>query len=306
MRFIEKAIIASVIAVPIFFFIYLTINNQIFGVDSWYWLKFGFQSIKLDNILMVGMWFFPLMLFTLFPNSKRSGLLIGAFFLLNLFSLRFLEVELDDYVMYFGSFLAIFWLKIKFPEKNFHKIFAVCVVAGYILYHSIFLSFGSYSSTIYIENLKNPANLFIILFTLYLLANNKKWKWFIFLAIYTILLPTGKMLSNPLPILVFALYLDFLTDKEFRFDKYDKYILIFFLVSFLVWYIRYPIKTVSDNNYAFKTFCNPETKICNNTDIEYWDYGHYFAWLGYKSSNQLNYGEMCCEGAECLNQTAVH
>lgn len=241
------------------------------------------------------------MLFTLFPNPKRSGWLIGALFLLNTFSLRFLEVELDDYLMYCFCFLISFWLKSKFPERNFHKIFALSVVIAYVSYH-IIPNFSEYISPAnarnpFTENARNPLSIFMILPTLYLLFKNRKWGWLGFMILFYLVLMSGKMLSNPIPILAFALYLDFLTDREFKYRRSD---LTFFFIIFLIWHLAIPIQEVRNNNLAFEKYCNAEEKVCYNNETGSYHYGHYFAWLGYKSANPSNYGMFCCQGAECI------
>jgi hypothetical protein len=301
LNLLEKLIIGFVITVPIFWFIYFSSNSMIYGTDSFYWLLFGFKQPIISNLAMVMMWYSIFFLFYFAKSdyildANRNPYLIASFFLLNFFSLRFLEVEMDDFLVYLFSFLAIAWLKNNFPYKKYHIFLAIGIVLLYTLEH-----FGAiFQFSVFLENMRNPLVVYLLLPALYLFIRNRKWKELAFTILFMLVAMTGKLVSNILPVFIFAVYLDFLTDKKF---EYSQRVMRIMLILFVVAFTLIPSLTVFNNNQAFKDYCNSTTMICNNTNVSSWHYGHYFAWKGYISDNPSNYGFRCCVGSGCLNST---
>jgi len=292
---IEKILTFSIIFIPSFWFAYLTLNNQVYGVDAWYWLKWGFKKPALANLVSFLFWLSIIFLFTFVKGKKRSPYFIASLFLLNFFSVRFLEVELDDYLMYLLAFSAMVFLK----NYNLHMLAGSAMMAFYIYLHCQSLPCPMMGElTVYTELRKSPVVFLLFIPTAYLLIVNKKIGPLIFLAVISTIFMSGKF-SNALPLVVFPIYLDFLTDEEFKFsEKFLLYLLILSLSAFLI----LPIIQVNENNRAFEKYCDPETKICNNTEAGSWHFGHYFAWKGYISNNPSHYGVCTCVANRCLTR----
>lgn len=294
----EKFLFFSIVGIILFWFFYFSLNNQIFGADAWYWLKFGFKEPILANIVMVLMCFFIFFIFTQAKVKKQNPYFIASLFFLNLFSMRFMEVELDDYLFYVFAFSLVLYLKNLFPEKPYHKILALGIVAFYLLVHAgIYSPYHLITSGFETELKRNPITFLYLIPTFYLLAENRK-KDFIVLLIYCLIFMSGKFVTNPIPVYVLSIYLDFLGSENFKYRK--SVVLLIFMFSLGV-FLSIPIYTVQSNLRAFELYCDKQTKICNNTEEDVWFYGHYFAWLGYISNNPSYFGVHCCSGRECLN-----
>ncbi len=292
----EKFLTISILGIIVFWFVYFSAYNQIFGADAWYWLKFGFKKPILANIVMVLMCLYIFLCFTQVKGKKQNPYFIASLFFLNLFSIRFMEVELDDYIFYFLAFFLILWVKNQ-TKKPYHKILAIGIVAFYLivhmhLYNPFSLVLGGFET----EITRNPIVFLYLIPTFYLLLENRKKKDLIFLLLYCLIFMQGKWVTNPLPVYAFSVYLDFLTGNF----KYRRSIIFLIFMFSLGVFISIPIYTVHANLRAFELYCNPETKICNNTEESAWFYGHYFAYLGYISNNPSYFGVNCCSGRECL------
>ena len=299
----EEFLTFSIVGIIAFWFVYLSAYNQVFGADAWYWLKFGFKKPLYANLVMVLMCFFIFFLFTQAKGKKQNPYFIASLFFLNLFSIRFMEVELDDYLFYVFSLSLVLWLKNLFPKKPYHKLLAIGIVAFYLgihanLYNPSSLVLSGFET----EVRRNPIVFLYLIPTFYLLAENRKHKDLIFLLLYCLIFMKGKWVTNPIPVYAFALYLDFLTGDF----KYRRSIVFSIFMFSLGVFLSMPIYSVQANLRAFELYCNPETKICNNTEEEAWFYGHYFAYLGYVSNNPSYFGVHCCSGRECLNFTGEY
>jgi len=214
---------------------------------------------------------------------------------MNLFSIRFLEPELDDYIMYAFTFPVLVFLK----KRGINPIlFAFPLVIFYAIFHgSLGIGLMGFGEHYYLEISRTPTVYFYILPALYLLYTNKRFLELILLLILSTIWMTPKYVTNALPILVFASYLNL---KDIKFNEG---IIGTFLGLFLFAMIIFPIIEVNDKIEAFKKFCNPKEKICYNYNPGSWHYGHYFAWLGYITVNPSHYGLCCCTGMKCLNKT---
>jgi hypothetical protein len=285
--------------VPFFFFFYLTVNNQIYGIDSWYWLSFGFFKPAYANLISLFMWLSIFFFFSFVKDRKQSAFLIASLYLLNFFSLRFLEPELDDYLMYFASFSILVFLK----NTNIidHRLFALAIVMFYSFAHGNFLGLIG-QNTYYTELAINPLVYLLYVPAIILLHDNKMNKILFAILLLSTIYMSVKFVSNALPILIFSAYLDLLSVEKLVIRRN---ILNYVLIITFIIFILQPIVTVNANTSAFLKYCDKNSKICNNDDIDGMMYGHYFAWLGYIANNTSHYGVCKCIANGCLNKTIV-
>ena len=286
----DEKILTAIFALSIgfFYFFYLTENNQVFGIDAWYWLKFGLKKPVYQNLISLAFWLSVFFLFY-FLESKEKPYFIASIFLLMPFNIGFLEVELDDYVFTILSFILIIVSK----KLGFNpRILAFVIVLFYLSFYSFFL----FGDNVHKEIVWNPLNLVFVFPLLVILFQNKKYKDLALILVLSILFCFGKFVRSALPIYTFAVFLDFL--NEFHIGKTA---LSFLLVFSLIIYYVSAINMVEANKIAFEKYCNKETKICNNWEEPH--YGHYFAYLGYVSNNSYEFGVCTCVSQECLNRT---
>lgn len=277
----EKISIISAVSIGLFYFLYFTANNQVFGIDAWYWLKFGFQKPLYHNLIMLLMWISIFMFFKL--SGRKNPYFYASLFLLVPFNLRLLEVELDDYLYYLFSFLLISFTKFK-------RLVTISIMVFYLAVHYFFL----FSDFVHTEITWNPLVLSLAIPFFIILLENKKYKSFLLVFFISLLFSFGKFVGSVLPIYAFAFFL--LNDV-----KISRQTFMFLIVFSLVIYFVSAINMVEANKKAFEKYCNAETKICNNYEEPH--YGHYFAYLGYISNNSYEFGVCTCVGQECLNRT---
>jgi hypothetical protein len=261
--------------VPFIFFAILTLNNKVFGSDAWYWLQAQSFPAKpvFFNIISVAMWFYVIFLFSFAENKKQNWIFIACLFLLNLFSLRFLEVEFDDFIFYNFSFVFILIAK----RYDVHKLLSLLIISVWIILHiSVF-----YLPTNYSELILTPVAIIFIMPTIFLLLLNRKWKDLAILIVLAIVFMSGKFVSNYLPLFVFAVYLDFLTKNDF---KHIMGLSLLFLVMFYMVFTVVLTQNIDKYQKAL-SFCDISNKTCDDkNDLAN---AHFFAWLGYKSQTQI-------------------
>ena len=289
---LEGIIVLSPIILPLFFVSYFMYHDQVYGVDSWYWLKVTHLEPFHFYTLSILMWFSVYMYFMLSEGKLTSKILIASLFLINLFSLRFLEVEFDDYVFYLLSFTIILFCD-KFFGSKFRKVFSILIVLFYVTVHKTAFFFGSN----YIAELwRTPITFAYILPSIFLLFENRMYKEMVTLLLLVFIFMTPKFVTNALPVLIFSFFLD-LVKKDI---KINYWVYLPFTLIFIISMIYIPIVTVRNNNLAFEKYCDKETMICNNIEEGSWHYGHYFTYLGYYSNNPDHWGVCMCKGEECL------
>ncbi len=288
-----------IIALPIAIGIYLTLNSQILGVDSWYWLKMTELKPMHFNGGMVLFWLSIFLLFYLAKPNLKNPFLIASFFLVNPFSIRFMMVELDDYLIFLISFIflsAIASLSVKKQIKfNLMRLFSIAILLIYLYQHNFWLS----ADSLITETARNPILIVYLAPSLYLMFYNSYFIDLIITLAFYSFFPIGKFLTNALPIYIFAVHLMFLQDKKF---KYSKKIMAIFLVLFVGFSWSATVDTIIENQAAFESYCDQQTKICWNTDPDSWKFGHYFAYKGYISANPKFWGVCRCKGIECLKK----
>lgn len=278
----QKLCVVFSVSIGLFYFFYLTLNNQVFGIDAWYWLKFGFQKPLYQNIVMLIMWISVFLFFKL--SGKENPYFFASLFLLMPFNIRLLEVELDDYIFTLFSFLILA------SVKKFRKYIAFLIILFYLAVYSFFI----YSDKVHLEITWNLSVISLVIPFFLMLAENKNWKDLFVALILCVIFSYGKFVGSAFPVYAFAVFLEM---KEISMKKTLPFILIFSLVIYFVSVIN----LVEANKIAFEKYCNRETKICNNYEEPH--YGHYFAWLGYISNNTYEFGVCTCVGDRCLNKT---
>jgi len=161
-----------IIALPIAIGIYLTLNSQILGVDSWYWLKMTELKPMHFNGGMVLFWLSIFLLFYLAKPNLKNPFLIASFFLVNPFSIRFMMVELDDYLIFLISFIflsAIASLSVKKQIKfNLMRLFSIAILLIYLYQHNFWLS----ADSLITETARNPILIVYLAPSLYLMFYN--------------------------------------------------------------------------------------------------------------------------------------
>lgn len=303
---LEKWIAAVVLGFGILVCAVLTISDQIYGIDAWYHIVWEFQSIPITNLVMLGMWLSVFLLFSLVKDKQRSPYFIAALFLLNLTSLRFLEVELDDYIMtFFGMLFMVHFKNNPIGPLN-HKTFAMILVAAYMVFYGFFNG-GTIGALIagktigHLEQSFNPFTLSYLLPTIYLLAANKMKAEYMGLVVIVLLFAIPKFVLTGLVFYIFALHLDLISKKD---SRYNKKIIALLTIVFLGIMAFSVVSGIDRNNEAFEKYCNKETRICTTQDGSH-HFGHYFAWKGYVTDNPYEYGFCHCQGDRCLKGQLV-
>lgn len=261
----EQKIYSILIVNSIAITIFLTLTNQIYGVDSWYWAKKLNFSVTTVNFLALIFYIIVGELVTL--NSEKK--ILSVIFLCSLFSLRFLEFEADDYLMYFFLFTST----VVFEKIS--PLFSMGVF--YYLYKTKPKMFFS-QSTFFIEGNPNMFSFFMLVPSLYILLKNRKYVESFFVMVISALFPTPKFIASGIPLFIFPIFYS-MRKEEIR---YSKTIVIIFLLIYIFLSWRYVSDLCFKNIEAFNRLCNKETKMCNNTEVNDWTYGHYFAYLGYE------------------------
>jgi hypothetical protein len=300
---LEKVVIIAVLSIPFFWFAFLTANNQIFGVDSWYWLSVGFHSTMYANFVSVLFWLSIFFLFSLVTVKKQNPYFLAGLFLLNPFALHFLEVELDDYLILLFGYIFILYFH-NHPVGKWHiggRVIALFVMLVYFLSHFGGSLLGLQGVTYASEEQRNLLILALIFPTVYVMGNNKDWSNLAVTMVLFALFLTGKFVVSGLSYFIFAVFLSYVSKEDFELGN-PKIIIYILFFSIIVFYMV-PFTSVEGNNMAFQMFCNPETRICNNT--AYPSYGHYFAWRGYVSNVSSNFGVCHCEGDQCIGQNVT-
>ena len=266
---------------------YLIYHDQVFGVDAWYWLKFAHVTPIYFNV--ASMLMISIITLCFYKHDRKNWKILTLFFLTNMFIIRFLEVEPDDFVMY----LIFFFITYLLGRNN--KYFLI-VPLSFVLFYGISKNlFFNYRFSTHLDPSFNLNSYLLILPSLYIMLENKKKLFFSLLMVLLIASFNTKFVSNALPILVFYMFLNM--GKKI---KYHKGILLFLLTFSSLMTVGYVVKMVNDNINAFEKFCDVETKVCNNSDVDVRYFGHYFAYLGYRSNNPDEFGYFCCRGRECL------
>ena len=266
----EKIITYDVFLFGILFTLMFSLFGQLHGADSWYWLSAVNYKISLVNFFAFFMWIGIFILFT-FVKDARNPYFIAALFLLNPLSIKLLEVEIDDYLIILLSFLVILYFKNKPYRFITHKRVAALMTLTYLFVHDwygglIFVQLTMDGQRMVTENIITFYSLFSIVPVIYLLMANRQKNDFHFILAYFILFATPKFINTGLIFFIFALYLDFATNKEF---KYDKKILWVFLAVLIILGFRVGIEEIIINHNAIEHLCSVGRECFDNQKYEY-------------------------------------
>lgn len=276
-----------IFSIPFAFFLILTPFNLIFGSDSWYWLNVSeFPLPIFFNLLAILFWFSIIFLFS-FVKGK-NWLFIACLFLLNCFSLHFLEVEWKDYIMYWISFISIVFIKNKseiyWKNNLLTRFFAIVLIVIIVLLHMViryepFTIFAGKFNSPYLELQISPATIFLAFPSIFLFIFNRKWHDLMVLVVFWLIFMSGKFMIDYISIYLFACYLDFIGKKVF----FPKEIIILLMIFLLIY--SYSSIYFSFSHYLWATSSLCENGICNDkTDISL---VHYFCFLGLKSQSMV-------------------
>lgn len=281
-------------SLPVIVGFYMISNHQVYGVDSWYWLKVSHIPLILFNLFPIGMCVLIIAVFYKADGDFYTKLILATIFLSNIFIGRFLEFELDDFLMYAILFpiLAI--------KPKIGAYLGVGVVIAYLIVHGFAYPFFITGGRIAEATANYPFTILAFLPSIFLFALNDKWKYLAILSIFILLIPQPKI-TNPLPLFLLPAYISMIQNTEKKI-KFPKYLMMAFCMITFIMVISEAVRQVNANTEAFDRLCDVETKICYNYNYVDWGFGHYFAYLGYKNY-ATNFGVCQCTGIECFNET---
>jgi hypothetical protein len=230
-----------VFLVPIIHFIALTTNNTILGADARYLngLFNIYHAPWVGNAFAVAIWFAIFLSFSLVRDIKQDAPLIGALFMANWFNLRLLMPDPDNWIYLLAGTILILHFK-NFPLKIYTrngKDYGITNIEIGILSMLAYFFYRGFTMIGNVSDLTPTLTAFLMFVpTYYLLYRNRRFGILALLLVATASLPTGKFVSNAMPLMIYAIYLDFVSAKEFNAcekDKIMRYILIYSFIIFM-------------------------------------------------------------------------
>lgn len=294
---------------PLIFFVYLSVKGQTYGVDSWYHITKVFQTPLAANAYAYFTYILIFGLFLIIPKRKHNALFIGSLFMLNIWHHRFLEPEVTDYIFIYPSLISISVAAIlhdRIPEKirpyfNY-KTIALAGVMGYMILRGWMPLHPYLITDPHPENIVQFSVLFGLLPIISLLAWNRRWPDLAIVTGLFLMWPSAKFVLSALYFYGFAVHIDLMRRSDFRYPKHLVTALMIFFVSYIS-ILAY--QTPLENQQMFEDHCDPETFTCSGLDPDEYHYGHYFAHLGYRTDNPLEFGVCECQGTQCMNGTII-
>lgn len=241
---------------------YLTIiENKVWGVDSWYWLR----------VSKMKPWMFNLFAFLFFIGIRKffKNKIAYLFFILNLATLKFLEVELDDYVFLLSSFIIIS------QTGKLAEIIGLIITFIYIFIHRAIPL--NPKMTEFVEMNMNPLFFMFLLPTYTLLYIIGRKDLLAMVLLLSALFPYPKIISSAIMIFVFSIMINL---KIYESNKI-RFLAIIFLIIWIIMSAQGTIRFVNEYNKAIE-LCNPLTKVCYNDHPDKWWLGHYLEYIGFK------------------------
>jgi hypothetical protein len=232
----KRFALISVIIIPIFYFVVFTANNWIFGHDARYLNGlFGiYHSPLIANLFVIAVWYATLFSFTMVEDKKQNPLFIGSLFLLNLFNIRLLMPEPDNWIFLLAGMFIILYFKNN-PIKRFH-INHITVGIFTVFIYFAYRGFVMVNPNGYADLTPNLLVLGYLLPTYYILAKRRQFVILTLILASVLVFPTGKYVTNSLPLLIYAIYLDFVSSEgleKLENDRIIKFLVFFSLVAFL-------------------------------------------------------------------------
>lgn len=304
----ETTLTLLTITTPLATLIYLSLKGHVIGVDGWYWVQIAYRNQAwIGNVFATGMYLSPFILLTFINDNKHKPYFIAALMALNLFTVKTLVPELDDYLILLAGYTAVTYAANLNHENKVLRhathpvtvglLFAATYAAmwGWLPFQKLFAE-QTQLVAYHAEQVASYRNFFGYLPIVLLLGWNKKWKPLLLVTTLYIMYPFPKFAVTAMLPLIYALHTEFLKDKDFTYPQ----LLIGLLLLAPV--IALPVRgvhTVQANEAAFDQYCNTETRICNPPP-QSWDKGHYFAHMGYMTDQPFEYGQCLCRGQECI------
>lgn len=236
----EKFALFAAFLIPSFYFLIFSLNNWIFGVDARYLnLFYNYHSAWVSNAYASLVWIAVLLSFAnvgiMVGCRKQSPLFMGSLFLLNLFNIRLLMPDADNWIFLLGGILIVRYFKdnpykIKGLNIN-HTFMGLLSILIYFIYRGFMMVNSAGNAT---DMLPNYAVFLMFIPTYYILFRKKDYNIMVFLFIMTLIFMTGKMVAVAMPIFIYSLYLDFMDMKyDFRHDRIIRIIIIFSLMAYM-------------------------------------------------------------------------
>lgn len=279
-KYILFSLLLSIFALNV----WLTVENQMFGIDSWYWARVGGLQLYIVNIfssvfILIVARFFFIGSYDWEQGTKtqwaKSACVLAIIFLSSTFTLRFLEVELDDYLFLMTEMLLI----ASFPRYAIH-----IGVASMMMFSAIHNFYGwSFFNTNsqFLENNIDYTKALNLVPVAYLLFVNKKWTWLLIMLGLFVLFPIPKFVGTALPMLIMGMLFT-MRNKSLT---YDNMFLIMLMLGGISTYFLTADFYVTHNQDAVSNLCDEGTKTCTNTDSSDWWYGHMMRYNGYQPTN---------------------
>lgn len=226
----------SVIIIPIFYFLFFTANNTIFGHDARY-LNAIFEIYHapwVGNLFAVAVWFAALISFTMVENKRQDALFMGSLFLLNLSNIMLLMPEPDNWIFFLSGMFLILYFK-NHPIERLH-INHITVGIFTVFVYFAFRGFIMVNPNGFADMTPNLLVLGYLLPTYYILAKKRHFVGLTLIIASILMFPTGKYVTNALPLLIYAVYLDFITTKDvgnLENDRILRLLIMMGLIAFL-------------------------------------------------------------------------
>jgi len=236
----RKFSLFAVLLIPIFCFLIFSFNNWVFGVDARYLnLFYNYHNAWVSNAFALFVWIAVLLSFACVLNDmgcrKQNPLFIGSLFLLNLFNIRLLMPDPDNWVFLLaGIFIILYFKKNPFKIKGLkvdHMTMGILSILVYFIYRNFALVNVLGTAT---DMLPNFVVFFFFIPTYYILLRKKDYKMLAFILVLISIFMTGKLTSVALPLFIYALYLNFMEcDLNLRKDRIIRIIIVFSLIAYL-------------------------------------------------------------------------
>jgi hypothetical protein len=237
----ERLALFAVYAIPLFYYVFFTLNNWTFGADARYLNLFAdYHQAWVSNAFAVGVWYAILVSFQfagdrLYVGCGKRALFMGSLFLLNLFNIRTLMPDPDNWLFLLCGIIFVIYFKL-YPKKVRklkidHIFIGVLSVIVYTIYRGFMLvDYASISTDL----MPNPVIFLCFVPTYYILLRRKDYKILLVLLVSLLLFMSGKYATNALPIMMYALYLNFMdTRHDLEHDRLVRLIILFSLMAYL-------------------------------------------------------------------------
>jgi hypothetical protein len=246
----ERLALFAVFVIPLFYYVFFTLNNWTFGADARYLNLFAnYHQAWVSNAFAVAVWLAILTSFRFvndriisfasngfnIPGCGKRAFFMGSLFLLNLFNIRTLMPDSDNWLFLLCGIIFVIYFKM-YPKKVWklrvdHMFIGVLSVIVYTAYRGfILVDYASIST----DMMPNPVVFLCFIPTYYILFRRKDYKILLVLLVSLLFFMSGKYATNALPILMYALYLNFMDTKhDLEHDRLVRLLIVFSLMAYL-------------------------------------------------------------------------